>query len=44
MTSEKELNKIIEAIDAQMKKDGISRRDALKNGWSWFSCTYDGKY
>ncbi|QOG12302.1 NAD(P)/FAD-dependent oxidoreductase [Arcobacter sp. FWKO B] len=30
MTSEKELNKIIEAIDAQMKKDGISRRDALK--------------
>ena len=30
MTNEKELNKIIEAIDAQMKKDGISRRDALK--------------
>lgn len=30
MTNEKELNKFIEAIDAQMKKDGISRRDALK--------------
>ncbi|MDY0321001.1 MAG: FAD/NAD(P)-binding oxidoreductase [Arcobacteraceae bacterium] len=30
MSSKKGLNEIIEAIDAQMKKEGISRRDALK--------------
>ncbi|MGI6723968.1 MAG: NAD(P)/FAD-dependent oxidoreductase [Arcobacteraceae bacterium] len=30
MTSKKEFNQVFEAIEAQIKKEGISRRDALK--------------